>query len=84
MTALLLELLLFLTVYTVKSFTGFGIKMLLSQAVVAHAISPSNREAEAGRFCEFEAILVYKATEKPCLEKPKNTNKKREHITENK
>ena len=44
--------------------------------MVVHAFNPSTREAEAGRFLEFEASLVYKVssraarasyTEKPCL-----------------
>jgi hypothetical protein len=32
--------------------------------VVVHAFNPSTREAEAGRFLEFEASLVYKVSSK--------------------
>jgi hypothetical protein len=46
--------------------------------MVAHTFNSSSREAEAGRFLEFEASLVYKVssriarvyTEKPCLKTP--------------
>jgi hypothetical protein len=54
--------------------------------VVAHAFNPSTREAEAGRFFEFEASLVYKVSSStakaiqrnPVLKNKKNkqTNKK--------
>jgi hypothetical protein len=50
--------------------------------MVAHTFNPSTWEAEAGRFLEFEASLVYRvssrtarAAEKPCLEKPKKKKK---------
>jgi hypothetical protein len=49
--------------------------------VEVHTFNPSTWEAEAGR-SEFEASLVYRAssrtaraTEKPCLEKPKQKTK---------
>jgi hypothetical protein len=32
--------------------------------VVVHAFNPSTREAEAGRFSEFKASLVYKVSSK--------------------
>ena len=53
--------------------------------MVEHTFNPSTWEAGAGRF-EFEASLVYREqvfqdsqgyTEKPCLKKTKNNNKKR-------
>jgi hypothetical protein len=50
--------------------------------MVAHTFNPSTWEAEAGRFLEFEASLVYRvssrtarAAENPCLEKPKKKKK---------
>jgi hypothetical protein len=51
--------------------------------VVAHAFSPSTREAEAGGFLEFEASLVYKVssrTARAIQRNPvsKNQKKKRE------
>jgi hypothetical protein len=42
--------------------------------MAVHTFNPSPREAEAGRFLEFQASQVYRArssqgyTEKPCLE----------------
>jgi hypothetical protein len=58
--------------------------LIISWAVVVHTFNPSTREAEAGRFLEFEPGLQSEFqegqgyTEKPCLEKQKNpkTNKK--------
>jgi hypothetical protein len=56
--------------------------VLLSQAVVAHALNPSTQEAEAGGFrgqpglqSEFQDSQGY--TERPCLEKPKRKKKKK-------
>jgi hypothetical protein len=57
--------------------------------VVAHAFNPSTWEAEAGGFLssrpawsksEFQDSQGY--TEKPCLEKPNQTNLKKKKITE--
>ena len=45
--------------------------------VVAHAFNPALKRQRQVALCEFKANLVYKtrtgskATEKPCLEKPK-------------
>jgi hypothetical protein len=57
---------------------------LFQPGMLAHAFNPSSWEAEAGRFLEFKASLVYKmssrtakATEKPCLETPSPPPKKR-------
>jgi hypothetical protein len=36
--------------------------MCLSRAGVTHAFNPSTWEAEAGRFFEFEASLVYRVS----------------------
>ena len=52
---------------------------------MAYAFNPSTQKAEAVDLCEFEASLVYrasartgsKATEKPCLEKPKRRRRRR-------
>jgi hypothetical protein len=51
--------------------------------VVAHAFDPSTREAEASRFLEFEASLVYRvssrtarATQRNPVSKNKNKQKK--------
>jgi hypothetical protein len=51
--------------------------------VVVHAFNPSTWEAEAGRFLEFEASLVYKVSSRtaraihPVSEKEKRKKKKR-------
>jgi hypothetical protein len=62
----------------------------MSQAVVAHAFNPSTWEAEAGGFLSSRP-LVYrvssrtaKATQKPCLKKPKPKKKKKKSSNENK
>ena len=54
----------------------------VSQAVAAHAFNPSTWEAEERQISEFKVSMVYKVssrtasyTEKPCLEKIKQTNK---------
>jgi hypothetical protein len=65
-----------------------GISNLPVQAgVVAHAFNPSTWEAEAGGFLssrpaglqnEFQDSQDY--TEKPCVEKPKQTNKQTKNL----
>jgi hypothetical protein len=63
-------------VFTNYLFVRVLISKTYSRAVVAHAFNPSAWEAEAGKFPEFEASLVYRvssrtarATKKPCLKK---------------
>ena len=47
--------------------------------MVAHAFNPSTREAEAGRFFEFEASLVYKVSSSTAKAIQRNTVSKNEN-----
>jgi hypothetical protein len=55
--------------------------------VVAHADNPSTWEAEAGEFLSLKLYKVSsriaRATEKPCLEKPKKKKKRERSFLKN-
>jgi hypothetical protein len=50
--------------------------------VVAHAFNPSTRKAEASLVYKVSSRTA-RATEKPCLQKPKEKKKKRAFIIKN-
>jgi outer membrane biosynthesis protein TonB len=69
--------------------TSLSFKILSGQAVVVHAFNPGTLEAEAGRFLQFKASLVYRVSSRTARAIKRNsvskkTKDKQKNKTKNK